>query len=62
MRHALASELTLLATALSRIARADRRTRDYSFNALRDALAEVAACMPVYRTYVVDAPRRRTSG
>jgi (1->4)-alpha-D-glucan 1-alpha-D-glucosylmutase len=52
-RTALASELTVLATALMRIARADRRTRDYTFNALRDALAEVAACMPVYRTYIL---------
>ncbi len=52
-RVALASELTVLATALMRIARADRRTRDYTFNALRDALAEVAACMPVYRTYIL---------
>lgn len=52
-RSALASELTVLATALMRIARADRRTRDYTFNALRDALAEVAACMPVYRTYIL---------
>lgn len=55
-RHALASELTTQATALLRIARADRRTRDHSFNALRDALAEIAACMPVYRTYVIDTP------
>jgi len=51
MRSALASELTVLATELLRIARADRRTRDYTFNTLRQALAEVAACMPVYRTY-----------
>lgn len=56
MRSALASELTVLATELLRIARADRRTRDYTFNTLRQALAEVAACMPVYRTYIVDAP------
>ena len=52
-RTALASELTVLATAIMRIARADRRTRDYTFNALRDALAEVAACMPAYRTYIL---------
>ena len=57
MRSALASELTVLATQLLRIARADRRTRDYTFNALRNALAEVAACLPVYRTYVA----RKTS-
>ncbi|MDH5577626.1 MAG: malto-oligosyltrehalose synthase, partial [Betaproteobacteria bacterium] len=56
MRSALASELTVLATELLRIARADRRTRDYTFNTLRQALAEVAACMPVYRTYIIDAP------
>jgi (1->4)-alpha-D-glucan 1-alpha-D-glucosylmutase len=56
MRSALASELTVLSTELLRIARADRRTRDYTFNTLRQALAEVAACMPVYRTYIVEAP------
>jgi (1->4)-alpha-D-glucan 1-alpha-D-glucosylmutase len=56
MRGALASELTMLATELLRIARADRRTRDYTFNTLRQALAEVAACMPVYRTYIVGPP------
>ena len=52
VRSALASELTVLATELLRIARADRRTRDHTFNTLRQALAEVAACMPVYRTYI----------
>lgn len=51
-RTALASELTVLATELLRIARADRRTRDYTFNTLRQAIAEVASCFPVYRTYV----------
>ncbi|MEO8858773.1 MAG: malto-oligosyltrehalose synthase [Burkholderiaceae bacterium] len=54
-RGALASQLTVLAQAAERIALADRHTRDYGFNSLRDALAEVAAAMPVYRTYVVDA-------
>lgn len=56
MRSALASELTVLATDLLRIARADRRTRDYTFHTLRNALAEVCACMPVYRTYIIDQP------
>jgi len=51
-RSALASELTVLATELLRIAHADRRTRDYTFNTLRHAIAEVASCFPVYRTYV----------
>ncbi|MGP1679743.1 MAG: malto-oligosyltrehalose synthase, partial [Burkholderiales bacterium] len=53
-RAALASELTVLATELLRIARADRRTRDYTFNTLRRAIAEAASCFPVYRTYVAD--------
>jgi (1->4)-alpha-D-glucan 1-alpha-D-glucosylmutase len=52
LRGALSAELTVLATALLRIARADRRTRDYTLNTLRQALGEVAACMPVYRTYI----------
>jgi (1->4)-alpha-D-glucan 1-alpha-D-glucosylmutase len=46
----------MLATELLRIAHADRRTRDYTFNNLRSALAEVVACFPVYRTYIVDTP------
>jgi (1->4)-alpha-D-glucan 1-alpha-D-glucosylmutase len=61
-RTALAAELTVLATELLRIARADRRTRDHTFNNLRQALAEVAACLPVYRTYIarrVSAQDRR---
>jgi (1->4)-alpha-D-glucan 1-alpha-D-glucosylmutase len=56
MRTTLASELTVLSTELLRIARADRRTRDYTHNALRRALAEVTACLPIYRTYLIDKP------
>ncbi|WP_029001296.1 malto-oligosyltrehalose synthase [Azohydromonas australica] len=56
MRVSLSSELTVLATELLRIARSHRRTRDHGLNNLRRALAEVAACMPVYRTYIVDKP------
>ena len=52
----LASELARLAAALLRIARSDRHTRDHSLNSLREALAGIAACMPVYRTYVIEAP------
>jgi (1->4)-alpha-D-glucan 1-alpha-D-glucosylmutase len=54
MRTALASELTVLATRLARIARADRRTRDFTYSTLRTALSELVACFPVYRTYVRD--------
>lgn len=56
MRTGLASELNVLSTELMRIARADRRTRDYTQNTLRRALAEVVACMPVYRTYIIEQP------
>ena len=30
------------------------RTRDFTLNTLRQALAEVVACFPVYRTYIAD--------
>jgi (1->4)-alpha-D-glucan 1-alpha-D-glucosylmutase len=56
MRNALSSDLNMLSSELLRIARSDRRTRDYTLNALRRALADVAACMPVYRTYIIDGP------
>ncbi len=52
MRVALASELNVLASQLTRIALSKRRTCDFTLNSLRDALMEVVACFPVYRTYV----------
>jgi (1->4)-alpha-D-glucan 1-alpha-D-glucosylmutase len=52
MRTAMAGELNVLANALMRIAEADRRTCDFTFNSLRYALREVVASFPVYRTYV----------
>jgi len=52
IRTALASEIEVLATMLDRIAKMDRRSNDYTFNVLRDALVEVVASFPVYRTYV----------
>ncbi len=54
MATALAGELTVLAGHLLRLARADRRTRDFTLNSLRQALAEVVANFPVYRTYIVE--------
>jgi (1->4)-alpha-D-glucan 1-alpha-D-glucosylmutase len=52
IRSTLASELEVLATMLDRIARRDRRSSDFTFNVLRDALTETVASFPVYRTYV----------
>jgi (1->4)-alpha-D-glucan 1-alpha-D-glucosylmutase len=54
LRRSLASELNVVANRLARIAQTDRRTRDFTLNNLRLALAEVVACFPVYRTYVSD--------
>ena len=54
MSTSLAGELQVLATQLTRIAKGDRHTGDYSFNSLRSALAEIIASFPVYRTYVAD--------
>jgi (1->4)-alpha-D-glucan 1-alpha-D-glucosylmutase len=54
MRNLLSGELTVLANRALRIARADWRTRDYTFSSLRRAIAEVVACFPVYRTYIAD--------
>ncbi|HEY8157321.1 MAG TPA: malto-oligosyltrehalose synthase [Methylobacter sp.] len=52
MTTALASELNVLANQLSKIADASSKTRDYTLYALRNALLEVIACFPVYRTYI----------
>jgi len=48
----LASELWSLAHQLDRIARLDRRSRDFTPSGIRGALREVIACFPVYRSYV----------
>jgi len=49
--EAFQSELTVLTTALNRIAEENRRSRDFTVNSLRDALREIMASFPVYRTY-----------
>lgn len=52
MHKSLACELNVLANRLTRIASASRDTCDFTLNGLRDALMEVVACFPVYRSYV----------
>ena len=52
MEGQLASELAVLARRALRVARGDRRTRDLTFNSLREAIKETVARFPVYRTYV----------
>ena len=52
MRSSLAAEIEVLATQLDRIAQLDRHTADFTRAAMREAIREVIACFPVYRTYV----------
>lgn len=52
IRTSLAAEGEVLATQLDRIAQLDRRTADFTRAAIREAIREVIACFPVYRTYV----------
>ncbi|HVF64714.1 MAG TPA: malto-oligosyltrehalose synthase, partial [Casimicrobiaceae bacterium] len=52
MEGSLAAGLNALAGAALRVARVQRNTRDLTLSTLRDALAEVVAWFPVYRTYV----------
>ncbi|HET8824506.1 MAG TPA: malto-oligosyltrehalose synthase [Terriglobales bacterium] len=54
MDRSLNSELNVLANHLSRIALSDRHTCDFTVKSLRDALTEIIACFPVYRTYVAE--------
>lgn len=52
MRSSLAAEVEVLATQLDRIAHLDRHTADFTRASLREAIREVIACFPVYRTYI----------
>jgi (1->4)-alpha-D-glucan 1-alpha-D-glucosylmutase len=52
LETSFASELEVLTSDVKRVADANRRTRDYSANALRRALVEIVARFPVYRTYL----------
>ncbi len=52
LETSFASELEVLTSDLKQVADADRRTRDFSVNALRQALSEIIARFPVYRSYL----------
>ncbi|HEX7899252.1 MAG TPA: malto-oligosyltrehalose synthase [Planctomycetota bacterium] len=47
----MSGELTMLARRLDRLSEQHRYSRDFTLNSLQQALAEVMACFPVYRTY-----------
>jgi (1->4)-alpha-D-glucan 1-alpha-D-glucosylmutase len=66
MASSMSSEINMLAHRLNRLSEMSRRTRDFTLNALTEALTEVIACLPIYRTYIdvtldreVDARDRR---
>ena len=52
MLVSLASEINALSHQLERIAKRNRRYRDFTLNVLTFAIREVIACLPVYRTYI----------
>lgn len=56
MGTALQSELSRLAYQLDRLSEADYHTRDFTLDALHDALAEVVAAFERYRTYLPHDP------
>ncbi len=58
LRYALNSELHVLAHELHRLAQQSWRTRDFTLTGLREALSDVIACFPVYRTYITAAGAR----
>jgi (1->4)-alpha-D-glucan 1-alpha-D-glucosylmutase len=55
MQVSMASEINSLSHQLDRLAERNRRYRDFTLNTLTDALREVVACLPVYRTYTTEA-------
>ena len=55
VRTNMASELNVLASQLHDIARQNWSTRDFAANAIREALLEIVARFPVYRTYITAA-------
>ncbi len=52
MQVAMSSEINTLGHYLNRISEKNRHTRDFTLNTLTDAIIEVIAFFPVYRTYI----------
>lgn len=52
LRVSMSSELNVLGHTLERLAERNRHSRDFTLNSLTDALREVIASFPVYRTYI----------
>jgi (1->4)-alpha-D-glucan 1-alpha-D-glucosylmutase len=52
LRVSMASELNVLAHRLNVFSERHRHYRDFTLNSLTQAMREIIACFPVYRTYV----------
>jgi len=52
LRLSMASELNVLAHQLNRFSERNRHYRDFTLNSLTQAIREIIATFPVYRTYV----------
>ena len=52
MRTLFAGEVNALGHHLARLAAQDRKARDVPVSELTNAIVEVTACLPVYRTYI----------
>lgn len=62
LQVSLASELQVLSHQLDQLSERNRWSRDFTLNSLRNAVRQVIACFPVYRSYIRDeniAPRDR---
>ncbi|MBI1901116.1 MAG: malto-oligosyltrehalose synthase [Planctomycetia bacterium] len=55
MQASMSSEVTVLGHQLDRISEQDRSSRDFTLNSLTEAIREIIACFPVYRTYIDDS-------
>jgi (1->4)-alpha-D-glucan 1-alpha-D-glucosylmutase len=55
LQIALSGELQMLSYQLDRLAQRNRRSRDFTHHSLRQALREIIACFPVYRSYITDS-------
>jgi (1->4)-alpha-D-glucan 1-alpha-D-glucosylmutase len=56
MQASMASEINVLGHQLNVLSERDRRSRDFTLNSLTNAIREIIACFPVYRTYVTEGP------
>ena len=54
LRVSMAGELNVLGHRLNQFSERNRHYRDYTLNSLTQAMREIIACFPVYRTYVND--------